>query len=148
MGFIMDGLDAEEFDRNYGDGQLVRRVITYFRPELRRMMIVVVTIVVTALVDTGIPIYISRSLDQLTTDITVPQLLTIAGIITGLSVFSYGLNYMRRALSAWAVGNVVLALRKDAVDAVLARDMSFYDQYQSSKIVSRVNSDTTNFSNI
>ncbi len=148
MGFIMDGLDAEEFDRNYGDGQLVRRVIAYFRPELRRMMIVAFTIVVTALVDTGIPIYISRSLDQLTTDITVPQLLTIAGIITGLSVFSYGLNYMRRALSAWAVGNVVLALRKDAVDAVLARDMSFYDQYQSSKIVSRVNSDTTNFSNI
>lgn len=148
MGFIMDGLDAEQFDRNYGDGQLVRRVITYFRPELRRMMIVVVTIVITALVDTGIPIYISRSLDQLTTDITVPQLLTIAGIITGLSVFSYGLNYMRRALSAWAVGNVVLALRNDAVDAVLARDMSFYDQYQSSKIVSRVNSDTTNFSNI
>lgn len=148
MGFIMDGLDAEEFDRTYGDGQLVRRVMTYFRPELRRMVIVAFTILVTALVDTGIPIYISNSLDQLTSDITVPQLLTIAGIITGLSVFSYGLNYMRRALSAWAVGNVVLALRKDAVDAVLARDMSFYDQYQSSKIVSRVNSDTTNFSNI
>lgn len=148
MGFIMDGLDAEEFDRTYGDGQLVRRVIAYFRPELRRMVIVAFTILVTALVDTGIPIYISRSLDQLTTDISVTQLLTIAGVITGLSVFSYGLNYMRRALSAWAVGNVVLALRKDAVDAVLARDMSFYDQYQSSKIVSRVNSDTTNFSNI
>jgi ATP-binding cassette, subfamily B, bacterial len=148
MGFIMDGLDAEEYDRKYDDKQLVRRIIGYFRPELRRMMIVAVTIVITALVDTGIPIYISNSLDQLTTNITTTNLLIIAGIITGLSVFSYGLNYARRALSSWAVGNVVLALRRDAVDAVLARDMSFYDQYQSSKIVSRVNSDTTNFSNI
>ena len=45
------------------------------------------------------------------------------------------------------MGSVVLNLRKDAFDAVLARDMSFYDEFATGKIVSRVTSDTQDFSN-
>ena len=33
MGFIMDGLDAEAYDRQYSDGYLVRRIASYFRPQ-------------------------------------------------------------------------------------------------------------------
>src|SRR5690348_10462871 len=40
MGFIMDGLDAEAYDRNYSDRQLIARIIGYFRPKLRIMLIV------------------------------------------------------------------------------------------------------------
>ncbi len=35
MGFIMDGLDAEDYDRSYSDRELVRRILRYFRPKLR-----------------------------------------------------------------------------------------------------------------
>ena len=35
----------------------------------------------------------------------------------------------------------------DAIDAVMARDMSFFDEYASGRIVSRVTSDTEDFSN-
>ena len=49
-------------------------------------------------------------------------------------------------MSAAAVGNVTLKLREDTFDAVLKRDLSFYDQYSSGKIVSRVTSDTQAFS--
>ena len=34
MGFIMDGLDAEAYDREYSDRQLLKRIIGYFRPHL------------------------------------------------------------------------------------------------------------------
>ena len=34
MGFIMDGLDAEAYDRTYGDRALLRRILGYFRPKL------------------------------------------------------------------------------------------------------------------
>lgn len=37
MGFIMDGLDAEEYDRSYTDGELVKRIIGYFKPQAGRM---------------------------------------------------------------------------------------------------------------
>jgi ABC-type multidrug transport system fused ATPase/permease subunit len=46
------------------------------------------------------------------------------------------------------VGDVVLALREDAFAAVMERDLSFYDQFSSGKIVSRVTSDTQDFSTV
>ncbi len=46
------------------------------------------------------------------------------------------------------VGNVVLKLRHDVFAAVLERDMSFYDDHPSGKIVSRVTSDTEDFATV
>ncbi|MEO8394495.1 MAG: ABC transporter ATP-binding protein, partial [Chloroflexota bacterium] len=42
----------------------------------------------------------------------------------------------------------VLKVREDAFDAVLKRDLSFYDSIPSGKIVSRITSDTQAFSNV
>lgn len=33
---IMGGLNAEEYDRNYSDRELARRVTAYFRPQIRK----------------------------------------------------------------------------------------------------------------
>ena len=55
-------------------------------------------------------------------------------------------NMIRQWLSAEAVGDVTLDLREDAFNAVTERDMSFYDQYPTGKVVSRVLSDTQAFS--
>jgi ATP-binding cassette subfamily B protein len=38
MGFVMDGLGAEAYDREYKDSQLLRRILRYFRPHLGTMM--------------------------------------------------------------------------------------------------------------
>ena len=46
------------------------------------------------------------------------------------------------------MGDVVLKLREDAFAAVMERDMSFYDENPSGKIVSRVTSDTQDFSTV
>ena len=59
---------------------------------------------------------------------------------------SWVANLIRQWLSAEAVGDVTLDLREDAFNAVTERDMSFYDQYPTGKIVSRVLSDTQAFS--
>jgi ABC-type multidrug transport system fused ATPase/permease subunit len=146
MGFVMDGLDAEAYDRAYPDRELVRRVLGYFWSQKARMIAVTLAIVLHALCETALPIYISRGLDELPHD--RPQLFWAAAVIVGLGVLGWLLNYVRRALTARAVGDVVLALREDAFDAVMARDLSFYDQFASGKIVSRVNSDTQAFSQV
>lgn len=148
MGFIMDGLDAEAYDRQYNDRQLVFRIINYFRPQLSRMLAVSLMIVLTSLVDTGLPVFISRSLDQLQTAPESVNIILIAAIIMGLACASWLFNFVRRWLSSQAVGNVVLKLREDAFDAVLKRDLSFYDTFPSAKIVSRVTSDTQSFSQV
>jgi ABC-type multidrug transport system fused ATPase/permease subunit len=148
MGFIMDGLDAESYDRSYRDRDLVKRIFAYFRPQAPRIAIVVFAVVLNSLVNTGLPIYISETLDQLELDPTTVNLLTTTLIITALGVLGWVFNAIRQRFQAEAIGNVVLKLREDAFDAVVKRDLSFYDVIPSGKIVSRVTSDTQAFSQV
>ncbi len=146
MGFIMDGLDAEEYDRQYSDRELVRRILGYFRPEGRRMLLVACALLSTSLLNTGLPIFISQSIDRVAADPSQRNLiLALVGTIL-LGAFAWVFNALRQWQSATAIGNVTLRLREDAIDAVLRRDLSFYDSIPSGKIVSRVNSDTQAFS--
>lgn len=153
MGFIMDGLDAEAYDRHYTDRELLARIMGYFRPHFSTMGFVAGFIVLNSLMDAAFPFLIARGLDRLqgASDLneTIWQRtawLLVAIFLSG--VLSWTFNFFRQRLTARTVGDVVLKLRQDAFDAVLARDMSFYDEFPSGKIVSRVTSDTQDFSNV
>ncbi|MGQ9926951.1 MAG: ABC transporter ATP-binding protein [Chloroflexaceae bacterium] len=148
MGFILDGLDAEAYDRAYSDGALVRRIVRYFRPRAGKMILAALMIAATAALDAGVPIFIARSLDWISAN-PEPRLIgTLAAGLALLGCASWLFNLVRQTCSAQAVGDVVLAMREDAVEAVLRRDMSFYDQFPTGKIVSRVNSDTAAFAQV
>jgi ABC-type multidrug transport system fused ATPase/permease subunit len=148
MGFLFDGLDAEKFDRKYNDRELVMRIVSYFRPHRRKMIAVAFMIVITSLASTALPVVISRGLDALQADPSTQTIVGFAVLATVLASLSWLFNFVRRWLSAEAVGDVVYKVREDAFDAVLKRDLSFYDEYASGKIVSRVTSDTQAFSTV
>ena len=44
MGFIMDGLDAESYDRSYSDWALVKRILLYFKPHFWKMLVMTETL--------------------------------------------------------------------------------------------------------
>jgi ATP-binding cassette, subfamily B, bacterial len=148
MGFIMDGLDAEAYDRQYTDRDLVRRIIGYFKPEVGRMMLVALAIALTTLANTIVPIYISKVLDWIQVDQATGRIVQITVVLLLLACSGWVFNAIHRWFASQAVANVVLKLREDAFDAVLERDLSFYDQFPSGKIVSRVTSDTQSFSQV
>jgi ATP-binding cassette, subfamily B, bacterial len=148
MGFILDGLDADEYDRTYGDATLIRRIAAYFRPQTRRMLTVGLMVALASGVETLIPIAVARGIDLLAGNVAAQVLLAVAGGVAVLGSLSWFFNFIRQTLSAQAVGDVVLKLREDAFQAVMQRDLSFYDQYPSGTIVSRVTSDTQDFSNV
>ena len=50
MGFILDGLDTEAYDRTYRDRDLLIRIGGYFRPYARQMLLVVGGIVLLSLI--------------------------------------------------------------------------------------------------
>jgi len=145
MGFIMDGLDAEAYDRSYPDRELLRRILGYFKPKLPIMVFVAAMIILNSLMDTILPILISRGIDNLSKSMTLKTVWWLVGAILASGVLSWTFNFFRQWYSARAVGDVVLSLRQDAFDSVVARDMSFYDENPSGKIVSRVTSDTQDF---
>jgi ABC-type multidrug transport system fused ATPase/permease subunit len=149
MGFIFDGLEAEAYDRSYNDRELLRRIGEYFRPQGRKMLSIGLMVGLAAIADTAYPVVISYGVDALSKDPRDTQTIAlITGVILGSGLFAWFANYLRRKLSAEAVGEVVLSMREQAFRAVTERDMSFYDEFPTGKIASRVNSDTQDFTNV
>ena len=149
MAFLMDGIGAEEYDRTYGDRELVRRIFAYFRTEGRRMLIVSAAVALSSVMGAAFPAVMSRAIDQVSDAGTGGG--AIAVIVVAIAVLNagvWGLNAVRRMLGSRAIGNVVLRMRSDAFDALMRHDLSFYDQYPTGKIVSRVTSDTQAFSEV
>lgn len=148
MGFFMDGLDAEAYDRVYKDRQLVARIVEYFRPRLKLMLLVALLVVSGSLLDAAFPILIARSIDTLVSSHAFQTALILVGFILLSGLLSWTFNLFRQWFTARSVGDVVLQLRRDAFSAVMSRDMSFFDEFDSGKIVSRVTSDTENFATV
>jgi ABC-type multidrug transport system fused ATPase/permease subunit len=148
MGFLMDGLDAESYDRKYTDRELVRRIAAYFKPHAGKMALIAVVLVAASILDIGLPIAISGAIDQLAEEAPASAVLVTGLVITVIACSSWLLNFVRRSQISRVVGDVVLKVREDSFNAVLERDMSFFDESPSGKIVQRITGDTQSFSNV
>lgn len=148
MGFILDGLDTEDYDRQYGDRELLRRIAGYFRPYSRYMLLVAITLTLNSAAGTGGPILIARAIDLLVQSPTLSAIALLTAGILLLGVSAWIFNYIRQILTARVIGNVVLQLRQDVFRATVGHDLSFYDTHPTGKIVSRVTSDTQDFASV
>ena len=148
MGFLMDGLDAEAYDRRYTDRALIKRIGRYFAPKSRLMLAIVFLVIGNAVLDTAFPLFIANGLDTLIATRTLQTITLLIAVILLAGILSWLCNFFRQRFTARSVGDVVLSLRSDASAAVMARDMSFYDEFPSGKIVSRVTSDSEDFATV
>ena len=142
---FFDGLNDEKYDRQYTDRVLTNRIIGYFKPQKKRFAIVSVLVVALAAIGAALPVVVSRMVDLLKARPTeyAIWLVGLALVIVGVSLWA--LNWARRSLVVRAVGDVVLELRARAFRAAADHDLSFYDQFSSGRIVSRITSDTNDF---
>jgi len=148
MGFILDGLDTETYERNYSDRELLARIANYFRPHSSKMILVAVMITLNSIAGTAGPILIAKAVDMLSQAPSTEGIWLMAAGVLLLGVAAWVFNFIRQFFSARVVGNVVLQLREDVFNATIRHDLSFYDEHPSGKIVSRVTSDTQDFSQV
>jgi ATP-binding cassette subfamily B protein len=159
-------LDPEAYDRQYTDAALVQRVARYFGGQRRHWFIIAGALLVVAVLDIFLPLAVSQAinalsparlaersvnvfpLDQWVDQTSTTYVLLIAGGVLLAGVLSWGANYLRRRLTSQAVGDVVFAMRRDAFRATVAHDLSFYDEFSSGRIVSRITSDTQEFAQV
>ncbi len=90
---------------------------------------------------------VSRGVTLLETDLTSLSILSICGAVLATGILAWLSNWGRRRLLVRMVGDVVLSLRTDAFRAAVNHDLSFYDEYPTGKIVTRITSDTQDFGN-
>jgi ATP-binding cassette subfamily B protein len=144
MGFF-SGLNAEKYDRQYSDRQLVGRIADYFRPQRTRLIGILWLVLAIGAIGASLPVIVARLVDLLKEQPTAETIWVAGAVLVVIAFAMWGLNWARRSLVVRAVGDVVLQLRARAFEAAAEHDLSFYDQFSSGRIVSRITSDSTDF---
>lgn len=144
MGFFA-GLVTEKYDRQYSERELLRRIVQFLGAQVRLLAFSALLVILLALIGVALPVVVSRMVDMMADKPSPSAILWTGGILMVVGLGLWGLNWMRRSLVVRAVGDVVLNLRTRAFQAAAEHDLSFYDQFSSGRIVSRITSDTTEF---
>lgn len=144
MGFFST-LAAEGYDRQYSDRELIYRMVDYFKPFILKVFFIVLLLLVIALSSAAMPVLVSQGIDLLNQDLQLISILTLCLGVLFFGFIRWSANWGRRSLTVRVIGDIVLKLRTDAFGAATTHDMSFYDEFSSGKVVSRISSDTTEF---
>jgi len=147
MGFY-ESLNEEKYDRQYKDRDLLRRIVGSFKLVRRQMSVVAFLTILMSVISAMQPIVVSRALDYLKGSLPLTAVILITSAVFLIGAVDWGINWVRRSLTVRAVGDVVLDLRTRAFRAAAEHDLSFYDQFSSGRIVSRINSDTNDLANL
>ncbi len=147
MGFF-DGLDAEAYDRSYSDRQLLTRMVDYFRPHGRRITGIVAGLLLVAAAGAATPIAVATGVDLMASRSSPSIVLLLGGVVLMLGIVTWAGNWFGRRLTTRSVNDIMLALREDAFNAAAEHDLSFYDEFTSGRIVSRITSDTQDFAQV
>jgi ATP-binding cassette subfamily B protein len=147
MGFF-SGMTTEAYDRTYSDRDLVKRILHYFRPYMKQLLWTGFYLIIIAVAAAGIPIYVSQSLDEVGESVSFEFILIFAVVVFALGFAIWLANWARRRLLARVIGDVVMDIRLDGFRSAAAHDLSFYDEFSSGKVVSRITSDTREFGDV
>jgi ATP-binding cassette subfamily B protein len=142
---IFSGLNTEKYDRRYSDRVLIKRVSGYFRSQWKRLVWIGLLVILISGAGTLQPIVVSHGVDLLQQSPSWLTIFEIAGAVLLVGVIGWTANWINRRLTMRTVADVVLKLATDAFQASVGHDLSFFDEFSSGRIQSRITSDTRDF---
>ncbi len=101
MGFILDGLDTESYDREYSDRDLLQRIVSYFRPYGRKMALVALMLTLNSVAGSGRPIVIAKAIDLVAETTTIYRMAFAASLLLLFGVAAWVTNFIRQWLQEW-----------------------------------------------
>ncbi len=145
---FFSGLDTERYDRKYSDRELLARMLRYFHPHWKRLVGISLAILLMSGSGAIFPILVAHGVDLIRQQPTARAIALLCGAVLVTNLVNWLMNWVRRRLTARTIGDVVLQLRTDAFQAAAAHDLSFYDEFSSGRVVSRITSDTNEFGQV
>lgn len=145
---MFSSLDKETYDRQYTDRQLVQRMSAYLKPFAPQLVLITVLVLLNSLTGAVSPVVVSRGVDLIRANPAPITIILLFSIILLVGIFGWFTNWLRRRLTVKTVSDTELQLRSDAFQAATEHDLSFYDEISSGRIVSRITSDTKEFSQV
>ncbi|MBZ0286246.1 MAG: ABC transporter ATP-binding protein, partial [Anaerolineae bacterium] len=145
---MVNSLGQDSYDRQYTDAYLLRRIASYFQKQRSRLLMVAGTLVFLSLAGAMTPILVSSTVDALENQHDMNLVLLLVGAFLVTVFLQYGANWTRRRFINLLIADGISQMRKDAFAASVRRDLAFYDDNKSGKIVSRITSDTQDFAQV
>lgn len=142
---FFSSLDAERYDRQYSDLELVKRIASYFVPYRVSLVWITVLLLIIAAAGALTPIAAARIVDQLNINYNNLAVMILCGVVFAAGLVTWVANWISRRLMVRVIGDIVLRLRENAFSAAAQHDLSFYDEFASGKVVSRITTDTQDF---
>ncbi|MFX0074577.1 MAG: ABC transporter ATP-binding protein [Candidatus Hermodarchaeota archaeon] len=139
------GLEAEEYDRSYRDKYLLKRILSFFSPYKRLMLVVILFLITSSLTWAFQPVIVSEIITNLETTPDFYYVIFLLTVIFLFNISGWVFNYIRILFASKVIGNVVLDIRKAAHQSVVNHDLSFFDRNPIGKVVSRINTDSRDF---
>jgi len=140
------GLEADSYDRQYSDSYLFRRILSYVATYKPHLLTIVVMVLIVASMNALRPILIAVGVEALEDEGDFFSLLVAALLLS--AVTEYFSNWLRHRMFNRVIAGIVNQMRKDAFAAAVHRDLAFYDDHKTGKVVSRISSDTQEFADI
>jgi len=148
MGFST-GLASESYDRQYSNKTLLARIWAYARPERKRIVIILLTVLLQGGLGALPPVIVAKVLDEGIAGIPNSQAFyLLTALVIFLELLGYLFYYTNHRLLARVIADINRSLSTDAFAASMRQDMAFHDVFSSGKIVSRITTDTRDFSTL
>lgn len=145
---IMQGLAKENITRTYDDRELLGRIWSYFRPHQKRMAFVVTTLFLRSLLGALVAVLVAQGVDYVQEQGAWWVVAVLVGGTLLMGVVVWLLNWVQRYQTGIMLGDVVRDMRTDAFNVTMSHDLSYFDEHQSGRIVSRITSDTDEFGRV
>lgn len=145
---IFGALDTEAYDRQYSDWQLIKRIGSYLGSQRKRVIGIALLSAGVAMIDVIYPLVTTQVVNSLGNQPSLTYIVEIVLFLLGSRMASWVVNYFRRRLTVRSIGDLILDLRTSAFRAAAGHDLSFYDEFKTGRIVSRITTDTQDFAQV
>ena len=136
-----DGWDDDSYGKAY-DADVVRRLLPYLRGYKKQAILAFVCMIVSAVTS-----FIQPLLIGLTVKAGIQNDNRLVGILFAImvvmAVFSWLSAYIQQLTTAWMGNRLLLQLRSEMYDHMQGLSLSFYDEMEVGRMISRLTSDVT-----
>ncbi|MFX0063304.1 MAG: ABC transporter ATP-binding protein [Candidatus Hermodarchaeota archaeon] len=149
MGWIFEGIESQDQERNYSDWELIRRSIVRLYPYKKAVIVSTITMIIAALVGLATPVIFSLVIDSLENleNLEVASTILFLGGLSFLilTIFNWVVDYIVNMQFARLIPDFMVTLRGDIFDALQKQDMKFFDKHRSGQLNSRVSQDAGDY---
>ena len=149
---LMRSLEKENYDRQYKDKELIRRLVPYILQKKVYFFSVIILFIFSSILYLLSPIFFAVGLNELSKELVgkTPNR-TVLAISTGgyliLLVLEWVVTYYADITEGKLSAYIIFALRKDLFVNINDHDLSFFDKNKTGLLMSRITNDTSELGN-